>query len=222
MRNTILCLFGAATLGLYSCDKSGVSSTPSQSAVMFVNAISTSSKTVALYGTNGATSLHDADSLWPVSCSPYIYVNSNSSIGFKPLGGVSLPGSSVGVNVHSSFFAYGPLSDLQTQLVGDDLIAPAPGTAKVRFANLCSGTPTISCYFAGYKIDSPIAYKTVDPYMVVTPGAGLLYIKDPKTPAHNASITNQSFLDNKIYTVIFTDTAADGLSGFRITVISNN
>lgn len=224
MKKQLPVFIALAIIAVSGCTKSNTSNTtPSQSAVMFVNAISSNSKLLVVSGMNNNTALTNAANLLPLTCSPYIDVTSGSSVSYAPFNGSNPVGSakSVGTNQHYSFFAFGPIDSIKTLLAPDNLIIPDPGTAKVRFANFCSGNPKLACYFNGIKIDSPVAYGNVDPFFLVTPGTGMLLMQDRTQPTFTASNPDQTFIGGKLYTVMFTDTAINGETGFQLTVITN-
>jgi hypothetical protein len=46
-------------------------------------------------------------------------------------------------------------------------------------------------------------------------------VQDVSIQEYTATLQSQTFAGGKLYTVMFTDTALDGKSGFNLTVITN-
>jgi hypothetical protein len=227
MKKIILLLSIPAMIAAFSgCSKS--SSSPSTNAsVMFVHGCASGTTAINLEAYDNGVAVNGATNIAFLANSGYQNIKAGTDVlSFNVTGLGGLDTGTVTLTAGSSYSAFsgGEITAPVFVLTSDDLSAPAAGYAKVRFINLSPDNMNTNCYVGTTQLDSGLAYKNYSSFYQVAAGTLKVEMYDQSIPVNSAAIATQTLAAGKIYTFMFTGTAAatTGLSVLTLTAISNN
>lgn len=211
---------------LPACKKSS-SSAPAGPKIMFVHGCAAGATTVSLDGKINNVTVTGASNIQFLKNSGYQQTTAvtGAKLSFFVTGLNLLDSTTVDLanSKYYSAFASGSITAPGIVFVEDNMTAPASGMAKVRFVNLSPDGLTTSCYVGTTKVDSNVAYKAVTSFHEVTATTAKISMVDQVVLANSGSINSQGLVAGKLYTFIFTGTAAgSGTSVLTLTAINNN
>ena len=173
----------------------------------------------------------------------YVSIDGASGINFLANSGYSYVAAGQGVNLtffdgsgsfiskavdmtggrHYSAFAGGEAGSPVYLFTEDDLTAPAPGNAKIRFVNLSPDNINETGVVNDTIVAQNVTLSTASSFYEVRAAASYITIFDPANKNITVQADSVALGAGRIYTVLLTGTSAGtGTNGLTFTVINNN